>query len=306
MSETPNASFSQLLEHLLELRTRLVRAVIGIVIITALLLPFANDLYALLALPLVQSLADQNGQMIATGVASPFLTPFKLALITGIFLAMPIVLYQIWAFIAPGLYKTEKKLLLPLSVGSVVLFYTGGAFAYFVVFPLVFTFLVGIAPEGVQVATDITNYLDFSIKLFFAFGVAFQVPIATILLILTEVISAQDLAKKRPYVIVGAFVMGMLLTPPDVISQTLLAVPMWLLFETGVIIGNWLHRPKEAIVGSGVAKGLQDEEEPGDPFNENNADANEPQFNDAAFEDELDSPEADTRKSPTDDEKPIK
>ena len=306
MSETPNASFSQLLEHLLELRTRLVRAVIGIVIITALLLPFANDLYALLALPLVQSLAAQNGQMIATGVASPFLTPFKLALITGIFLAMPIVLYQIWAFIAPGLYKTEKKLLLPLSVGSVVLFYTGGAFAYFVVFPLVFTFLVGIAPEGVQVATDITNYLDFSIKLFFAFGVAFQVPIATILLILTEVISAQDLAKKRPYVIVGAFVMGMLLTPPDVISQTLLAVPMWLLFETGVIIGHWLHRPKEAIVGSGVAKGLQDEEEPGDPFNENNTDANEPQFNDAAFEDELDSPEADTRKSPTDDEKPIK
>ena len=306
MSETPNASFSQLLEHLLELRTRLVRAVIGIVIITALLLPFANDLYALLALPLVQSLAAQNGQMIATGVASPFLTPFKLALITGIFLAMPIVLYQIWAFIAPGLYKTEKKLLLPLSVGSVVLFYTGGAFAYFVVFPLVFTFLVGIAPEGVQVATDITNYLDFSIKLFFAFGVAFQVPIATILLILTEVISAQDLAKKRPYVIVGAFVMGMLLTPPDVISQTLLAVPMWLLFETGVIIGHWLHRPKEAIVGSGVAKGLQDEEEPCDPFNENNTDATEPQFNDAAFEDELDSPEADTRKSPTDDEKPIK
>jgi len=230
-----------LLAHFLEIRDRLVRVVIAIFVVMLAIFPFANDLYTWLATPLTVNLPE-NTSMIATGVASPFLTPFKLALIASIFVAMPYLLYQLWSFIAPGLYQHEKRLARPLMMGSVVLFYSGGAFAYFVVFPLVFAFLTGTSPDGVVVATDITNYLDFAIKMFFAFGFAFQVPIATILVIVAGMTTAKKLGQKRPYVIVAAFIIGMLLTPPDVISQTLLAVPMWMLFEVGVIIGGILTR----------------------------------------------------------------
>ena len=185
--------------------------------------------------------------MIATQVASPFLTPFKLALVTAVFVAMPYLLHQLWSFIAPGLYQHEKRLAVPLLASSVLLFYAGASFAYFVVFPLVFAFLTSVAPEGVAVATDITAYLDFVLTLFFAFGISFEVPIATILLVLAGMTTPDKLAQKRPFVVVGAFVIGMLLTPPDVISQTLLAVPIWLLFEVGIFFSRLLKRkPKDA------------------------------------------------------------
>ncbi|WP_294948126.1 twin-arginine translocase subunit TatC [Sulfurivirga sp.] len=233
-----------LVEHLLELRDRLTKAVLAVIVLFLVLFPFANDLYLFIAEPLLRYMPD-NGSMIATAVASPFLTPFKLSLVLAIYLAMPVILYQLWAFIAPGLYEHEKKLVGPLLASSVFLFYAGGAFAYYVVFPLVFKFLTGTAPEGVTIATDISLYLDFVIKMFFAFGVAFEVPVATVLLILTGVTSAKKLAHMRPYIIVGAFIIGMLLTPPDVISQTLLAVPMWLLYELGVWIGALLTRDRD-------------------------------------------------------------
>jgi sec-independent protein translocase protein TatC len=242
-SNTPQGEMP-LLAHFLELRDRLVRAVIGVILLFLVLFPFANELYVWLAEPLMSTL-PQGTSMIATGVASPFLTPFRLALISAIFLAMPWLLYQLWGFIAPALYANERRLVVPLLLGSVTLFYSGMAFAFYVVFPLVFGFLTGTTPDGVTVATDITLYLDFVIKMFFAFGFAFQVPIATILFIITGMTSAKSLAEKRPYVIVGAFVIGMLLTPPDIISQTLLAVPMWLLFEAGVIIGGMMSRKRE-------------------------------------------------------------
>jgi sec-independent protein translocase protein TatC len=184
--------------------------------------------------------------MIATQVASPFLTPFKLALVAAVFLSMPYLLYQFWAFVAPGLYQHEKRFAVPLVVSSIVLFYLGMAFAYYVVFPLVFAFLTGTAPEGVAVMTDITAYLDFVLTLFFAFGIAFEIPIATILLVSVGITTPEDLRKKRPYVIVGVFVAGMLLTPPDVISQTLLAFPMWLLFELGIFFSRFFLRRGEA------------------------------------------------------------
>ena len=225
-----------LIEHLLELRDRLTKAVLAVIVLFLVLFPFANDLYLFIAEPLMRYM-PQDGGMIATAVASPFLTPFKLSLVLAIYLAMPVILYQLWAFIAPGLYAHEKRLIGPLLFSSVFLFYAGGLFAYYVVFPLVFQFLTSTAPEGVTIATDISLYLDFVIKMFFAFGVAFEVPVVTVLLILTGVTSPEKLAHARPYVIVGAFVIGMLLTPPDVISQTLLAVPMWLLYELGVWIG---------------------------------------------------------------------
>ncbi len=231
--------------HLVELRDRLLRSVLVVMIIFAGLFSFANDIYHYLALPLLAKLPSGQS-MIATGVISPFLTPFKLALVASIFLAMPYILYQIWAFIAPGLYRHEKRLAFPLLVSSIVLFYAGMAFAYFVVFPLVFGFMATTAPEGVTLAPDISLYLDFALKLFFAFGVAFEVPIATILLVLVGITTPDRLVAKRPYIIVAAFVVGMLLTPPDVISQTLLAVPMWLLFETGVFFSRILLRRREA------------------------------------------------------------
>ena len=223
--------------HLVELRDRLLRALLAVLVVFLALFSFANDLYAFLAEPLIRQLPTGSG-MIATGVISPFLTPFKLALVASVFIAMPFVLFQVWAFVAPGLYQNERRLVLPLVISSALLFYLGMAFAYYVVFPLVFGFMATTVPDGVTQAPDISLYLDFAIKLFFAFGIAFEVPVATILLIWAGITTAESLAAKRPYIIVGAFVVGMLLTPPDVISQTLLAVPMWLLFELGLVMSK--------------------------------------------------------------------
>lgn len=227
--------------HLLELRDRLLRVLLVVLVIFLAMFSFANDLYQMVAQPLMRHLPE-GSSMIATDVASPFLTPFKLTFILSIFLAMPAVLYQLWAFVAPGLYQRERRLVLPLLVSSAALFYAGMAFAYYVVFPLIFGFFISTAPQGVAVMTDISKYLDFVLKLFFAFGLAFEVPIATILLVWTGAATPQGLAAKRAYVIVGAFVVGMLLTPPDVFSQAFLAVPIWLLFEIGIFFSRLLVR----------------------------------------------------------------
>lgn len=232
-----------LISHLIELRDRLLRGILAVLVIAVLLLPFSNDLYHFLSEPLLHHLPDSS-TMIATEVASPFLTPFKLTLCTAILLAIPVLLYQLWAFIAPGLYDNEKRIAFPLLFASTSLFFLGIIFAYFVVFPLIFGFLTQAAPEGVAVMTDISSYLDFVLKLFFAFGFAFEVPIATLLLIWSGISTVESLSAKRPYIIVGAFVIGMLLTPPDVISQTLLALPVWILFELGLFCSRWL--PKKA------------------------------------------------------------
>ena len=242
--EQPPLSEQPFVKHLIELRDRLLRVVLVIVVIFIGLFPFANDLYQFLAEPLMRHM-PAGTSMIATEVASPFLTPFKLSLVTAMFVAVPFILYQAWAFIAPGLYQRERKLVFPLLFSSTLLFYAGMAFAYFAVFPLVFGFLTGVAPEGVAVMTDISRYLDFVLKMFFAFGLAFEVPIATILVVWSGMSTAESLAQKRPYIIVGAFVFAMLLTPPDVISQTLLAVPMWILFEMGLIFSRWYTRDRE-------------------------------------------------------------
>lgn len=230
---------NHIVSHLVELRDRLLRSILAVLVLTVILLPFSNDLYHILSQPLLQHLPDNN-TMIATEVASPFFTPFKLTLFIAIMLAIPILLYQIWGFIAPGLYDNEKRLIIPLLFVSTSLFFLGILFAYFAVFPIVFGFFAQAAPEGVAVMTDISSYLDFVLKLFFAFGIAFEVPIATLLVIWSGASTVASLAEKRPYIIVGAFIIGMLLTPPDVISQTLLAVPVWLLFELGLLAARWL------------------------------------------------------------------
>jgi len=227
--------------HLMELRDRLLRSVIFVIVIFLGAFPFANDIYHLLALPLVSNLPE-GGSMIATGVISPFLTPLKLAFIMSIFASFPYLIYQAWAFIAPGLYKHEKKLAIPLIVSSALLFYVGILFAYFIVLPNVFTFMMSMAIDGVTHSPDITYYLDFTLKMFFAFGIAFEVPIATILLVLGGVTTPQSLSEKRPYIIVAAFIFGMLLTPPDPASQIMLAVPMWLLFELGLLLSRFLKK----------------------------------------------------------------
>jgi len=233
-----------LVAHLVELRSRLLRAIGSIAVAFSCLFYFANDIYAYVAAPL-QKFLPESSTMIATEVASPFLTPFKLTLFVSVLLAVPFLLYQLWSFIAPGLYRNEKVIAIPLLVSSVLLFYTGMAFAYYIVFPLIFGFFTSVGPEGVAVMTDIGSYLDFVLKLFFAFGVAFEIPVATILLIISGVISAENLAKKRPYVLVVCFVLGMLLTPPDVISQSLLAVPMWMLFEVGIFLGRMIKQKRD-------------------------------------------------------------
>ncbi|BBL69527.1 twin-arginine translocase subunit TatC [Methylogaea oryzae] len=225
--------------HLVELRDRLLKAALMILLVFAALTFVANDLYSYLAGPLLSHM-PAGSQMIATDVASPFLAPLKLALVAAIFITMPFSLYQAWAFVAPGLYGHEKRLLAPLLLASTVLFYTGMAFAYYVVFPVIFAFLTATAPVGVAVMTDIGKYMDFVLTLFFAFGAAFEVPIVALLLVWSGLVTAQGLAEKRPYVIVAAFVIGAVLTPPDVVSQTLLAVPMWLLFEAGLLAARWL------------------------------------------------------------------
>lgn len=225
------------ISHLVELRNRLLRVVIVVVVVFLALTPFANEIYTTLAGPLMRHMPETS-TMIAIDVASPFLTPFKLTLVVAIFVCMPFILYQAWAFVAPGLYRHEKRMVLPLLIASSFLFYLGVVFAYFVVFPLVFGFLTAVAPEGVSVMTDISKYLDFVLTLFFAFGISFEVPIATIVLVWSGLVTPKALAEKRPYVIVGAFVFGMLLTPPDAISQTLLAVPVWMLFELGLLFSK--------------------------------------------------------------------
>jgi sec-independent protein translocase protein TatC len=233
-----------LIAHLTELRDRLLRAILAVLVVFLVLFPFANDIYAFVSEPL-RALLPDGASMIATEVASPFLTPFKLTLFTAIFLAMPYVLYQAWAFVAPGMYQREKRFAIPVLASSIVLFYLGAAFAYFVVFPLIFAFFTSVAPSDVTIMTDINRYLDFVLKLFFAFGIAFEIPIAALLLIWAGITTPDALARKRPYIIVGCFVFGMLLTPPDVISQSLLALPMWLLFEAGVFFGRVLLKRRD-------------------------------------------------------------
>ncbi|MEH2922726.1 Sec-independent protein translocase subunit TatC [Samsonia erythrinae] len=227
-----------LISHLIELRKRLLNSIISVLVVFIVLVFFANDIYQLVSAPLIKQL-PVGASMIATDVASPFFTPIKLTLMVSIFVAAPLVLYQVWAFVAPALYKHERRLMMPLLVSSSLLFYAGMAFAYFVVFPLAFGFFAKTAPAGVLIATDINNYLDFVMALFMAFGVSFEVPVAIVLLCWSGVVTPEDLKKKRPYILVGAFVVGMLLTPPDVFSQTLLAVPMYLLFEIGVFFSRF-------------------------------------------------------------------
>jgi len=238
----PNDQELSFLEHLVELRSRLLKASLSVLVVLLVLLPFARKLYAALAAPLTAVLPE-GSSMIAIDVASPFLTPFKLALLLALILSIPVVLYQLWAFVAPALYRQEKRLARPLLYSAVLLFYAGCAFAYFVVFPLVFGFFTRVAPEGVTVMTDISKYLDFVMTLFLAFGITFEVPVATIILVATGITTIDKLKKMRAYVIVGAFALGMLLTPPDVISQTLLALPMWLLFEIGLLM-SWILLPE--------------------------------------------------------------
>mgnify|MGYP006271525009 FL=1 len=245
MTETEQDQPLPLVAHLTELRDRLLRAILAVLLAFLVLFPFANEIYGFVSEPL-RALLPEGTSMIATEVASPFLTPFKLTLFTALFLAMPYVLYQAWAFVAPGMYQKEKRFAVPLLASSVLLFYLGAAFAYFVVFPLIFAFFTSVGPDDVAVMTDINRYLDFVLKLFFAFGVAFEIPIAALLLIWAGVTTPESLAKKRPYIIVGCFVFGMLLTPPDVISQSLLALPMWLLFEGGIIAGRLLLKRRAA------------------------------------------------------------
>ena len=230
-----------LVAHLTELRDKLQRALLALLIMFICLFPFANDIYAYVSEPL-RAILPEGASMIATEVASPFLTPFKLTLMAAVFLTIPYLLYQAWSFIAPGMYRHEKRLAIPLLASSVLLFYAGTAFAYFVVFPLIFAFFTGVAPDGITIMTDINSYLNFVLKLFFAFGIAFEIPIAAILLIWTGITTPEALAKKRPYIIVGCFIFGMLLTPPDIISQSLLALPMWLLFEIGIYLGGFIKR----------------------------------------------------------------
>jgi sec-independent protein translocase protein TatC len=239
----PSLNDQPLIAHLIELRDRLIRILVVILIFFLGFIAFANDLYAYLANPL-QSLLPEGASMIATQVASPFLAPFKLVLYLSVYCGAPMILYQLWGFIAPGLYDNEKKIAGPLLISSIFLFYAGMAFAYFVVFPLVFGFFTSVGPTGVTVMTDIDAYLSFVLKLFLAFGLAFEIPVATMLLIKAGIASPESLKDKRPYVFIGCFVIGMLVTPPDVISQTLLAVPMWLLFEAGLIGARFLGTPR--------------------------------------------------------------
>ena len=229
-----------LLSHLIELRSRLLKAGSAVLLFFVVLVPFSDVVFKQVALPLMQKLPE-GSTMIATQVASPFLTPFKTTMFAALFLAMPVVLYQLWSFAAPGLYKKEKKFAVPLLISSVGLFYLGAAFAYVVVFPLMFGFFTSAAPAGVSVMTDISSYLDFVLVLFFAFGVAFEVPIATVILVWSGLTSIETLEKNRAYVFLGAFIVGMLVTPPDVISQTLLAVPVYLLYECGILLSKVLN-----------------------------------------------------------------
>ena len=237
MTDKKTVSSQPFMAHLLELRNRLLRVFIAILVIFAILFPFSEALYLYISEPL-RAFLPSASTMIATEITSPFLTPFKLTLVSAMFISMPYTLYQLWAFVAPALYQQEKKIAVPLFCTSVILFYTGMAFAYYLVFPLVFMFFTSVAPEGISVMPDIRAYLDFVLKLFMAFGLSFQIPVAVVILSWIGTVNPNKLAKKRPYVFVLCFIVGMLLTPPDIISQALLAIPMWLLFEVGILFGR--------------------------------------------------------------------
>lgn len=249
--------------HLLELRNRLLRIVIGLLLIMLALFPFANDIYHFLAMPLLQSL-PAGGQMIATGVTSPFLVPMKVVLLTACVISLPHTLYQAWAFVVPGLYTHERRMIWPLIAASTLLFLCGMAFAYFAVFPVVFGFISNSAPDGVAVMTDIGNYLDFAITLFIAFGLAFEVPVAVVLLVTAGVISVAELREARAYVIVGAFVLGAIFTPPDVISQFMLALPLWLLYEAGILVAilRQRYQTKKSLTTSQQLHRLDEQQSP--------------------------------------------
>ena len=240
------------MSHLVELRDRLLRCVIALAVVFGLLFYWARDIYAILAQPLLASL-PAGGQLIATEVTAPFFVPIKVTMMAALVIALPYLLYQTWAFVAPGLYAHEKKLVAPLIITSTLLFLCGMAFAYFLVFPVVFTFIIKVAPEGVAVMTDIGKYLDFVLTLFLAFGVTFEVPVAVVILVRMGMVSVAKLREIRPYVIVGAFVIGAIFTPPDVVSQVMLAVPLWVLYELGIIVAQWVVKPAAAETGSDPA-----------------------------------------------------
>ena len=249
MSQSPgdgeNLAEATLITHLLELRNRLLRAVIAVAICFVPLAFFQNELFTLVARPLIEKLPEGTS-LIATSVVSPFMAPLKLSLIVAVFVAMPYVLAQIWAFVAPGLYKHERRFALPMLVSSIVLFYAGMAFAYFIVFPLMFQFLASTTPVGVRMMTDIANYLDFVMLLFFAFGVAFEMPVAVVLLVATGLVKVESLTKNRGYVVLGIFIVAAFLTPPDAISQSFMAVPMYLLYELGIVFARLTGKRRAA------------------------------------------------------------
>jgi sec-independent protein translocase protein TatC len=234
---------SSLLSHLLELRNRLLRALIATCVLAVPCLYFANHIFTWLSEPLRAQLPPGT-KLIATSVVAPFMTPFKLALLAAIFFAMPVILYQVWAFIAPGLYRHERRFALPLFISSVILFYCGTAFAYFLVFPVIFQFFVMTTPEGVEMLADMTQYMDFAVLLFFAFGLAFEIPVATVLLVRTGLVKIETLTKNRGYVLLGIFIIAAFLTPPDAVSQTMMALPMYALFEGGIIMTRLLVRAR--------------------------------------------------------------
>lgn len=241
-----------LISHLLELRDRLLRSLLAVFIAFLPLVFFSNQLFTLIARPLVEKLPEGTS-LIATSVVAPFMTPLKLALIAAVFVAMPYVLYQVWAFVAPGLYRHEKRFAMPLFASSVVLFYGGAAFAYFLVFPLMFAFLTSTTPEGVQMMTDMSSYLDFALLLFFAFGIAFEVPIATVLLVATGLVKVETLKKHRGYVLLGIFIVAAFLTPPDAISQSFMAVPMYILYELGILLAQYMTRGRSVAAAGDEA-----------------------------------------------------
>ena len=244
MSEEPEKlAEGTLISHLLELRDRLIRCVVAVALMFLPCMFYSNQLFTFVATPLEQKL-PKNSQLIATTVMSPFLTPFKLSLFVAVFLAMPIILYQLWAFVAPGLYRHEKRFAVPLLISAIVLFYTGVVFAYFFVFPVMFQFFAATTPRGVAMMTDISAYLDFVLKMFLAFGAAFEVPIAVVLLVITGVVRLEKLKENRGYVLIGVFIIAALLTPPDVVSQSIMAVPMYLLYEGGLIMARLLLKMK--------------------------------------------------------------
>jgi sec-independent protein translocase protein TatC len=252
MSDTPDAPQETFISHLIELRSRLLRAIVAVVIVLVALFPFAKDIYATLARPLLRVL-PQGSTMIATDVTGTFLVPLKVTLMAAFLLALPYVLYQAWAFVAPGLYQHEKRLVIPVLVSSFLFFLVGMAFAYFFVFPIAFGFFAGYAPIGVQMMTDIDKYLSFVLTMFIAFGLTFETPVVVIVLVRMRIVTLEKLRSVRPYVIVGAFVVGAVFTPPDVISQLLLAVPLWLLFELGILLARFVALPVDKTEASEAA-----------------------------------------------------